>query len=105
MQWVHALGMKAGIEITATTDDRLWLEAIIGDRNILPKPVGRARALIAPADQVRPMTQDYRRHADAGIRPPARSSRPEITQRPSFVSPRRPPPSEIAESHHVSKVQ
>ena len=43
-------GMRAGISITVTPEDRLRLEAIVGDRNAKQKHVKRAKVLLATAD-------------------------------------------------------
>ena len=47
---VHALGMRAGIEITVTPEDRRRLEAIARDRNAKLKHVARAKVILATAD-------------------------------------------------------
>src|SRR3977135_213553 len=42
--------MRAGISITVTPEDRLRLEAIVGDRNAKQKHVKRAKVILATAD-------------------------------------------------------
>ena len=42
--------MRAGISITVTLEDRLRLEAIVGDRNAKQKHVKRAKVILATAD-------------------------------------------------------
>jgi transposase len=42
--------MRAGINITVTPEDRLRLEAIVGDRNAKQKHVKRAKVILATAD-------------------------------------------------------
>ena len=44
------LSMRAGISITVTLEDRLRLEAIVGDRNAKQKHVKRAKVILATAD-------------------------------------------------------
>jgi transposase len=47
--------MRAGIEITITSEDRLRLEAITRDRNAVQKHVARAKVILATADGCRTM--------------------------------------------------
>ena len=47
---VHALGMRTGIEVTVTPEDRRRLETITRDRNTAQKHVARAKAILATAD-------------------------------------------------------
>ena len=42
--------MRAGINFTVTPEDRLRLEAIVGDRNAKQKHVKRAKVILATAD-------------------------------------------------------
>ena len=42
--------MRAGISITVTLEDRLRLEAVVGDRNAKQKHVKRAKVIVATAD-------------------------------------------------------
>ena len=46
---VHAHGMRAGIEITVTPEDRRRLEVIARDRNAAQKHVPRAKVILATA--------------------------------------------------------
>jgi hypothetical protein len=41
--------MRAGISITVTLEDRLWLDAIVGDRDAKQKHVKRANVILATA--------------------------------------------------------
>jgi transposase len=47
---VHAERMRTGIGFAVTTEDRLRLEAIVGDRNAKQKHVKRAKVILATAD-------------------------------------------------------
>jgi len=47
---VQALGMRAGITVNVTREDRHRLEAIVSDRSALQKHVWRANIILATAD-------------------------------------------------------
>src|SRR5436853_7333127 len=46
---MHAWSMRAGISITVTLEDRLRLEAVVGDRKAKQKHVKRAKVILATA--------------------------------------------------------